>query len=176
MKNTKRLIAGLFFVWCFCFLYFFNQYHLYFEEQMQLFLWAKNSFFSYIHKPAFLSSFIGDFITQFYLFKGLGPLLITIILFFYWLLFKKIAYSIFKVQNFFFLSFIPVAIVTSLLFLYFIFYYIRNILSSIFYLFYSIYPIVKYYMAENNRHCVFAICVLFDWWICFCLCSVYSLV
>jgi hypothetical protein len=94
---------------------------------MQLFLWAKNSFFSYIHKPAFLSSFIGDFITQFYLFKGLGPLLITIILFFYWLLFKKIAYSIFKVQNFFFLSFIPVAIVTSLLF--YISYFITSVIS-----------------------------------------------
>ncbi len=61
------------------------QYHLFFTEQLQIFRLTFDQFLSYLSKPAFLSSYIGDFLTQFYYLKGGGAVVITAILFVLWL-------------------------------------------------------------------------------------------
>jgi hypothetical protein len=73
----------------FIFFAFFYKYHLFYIEQMQLFLFTKDQFLNYIQKPAFLASYLGDFLTQFYYLTGGGALIITSCLaLLWWILYK----------------------------------------------------------------------------------------
>lgn len=83
-------MAGLVFVGCFIFFYFFYNYHLYFIEQLQIFLFTFGHFITYFSRPAFLSSFLGDFLTQFYYLAGGGPLVITLTLILLWFITRKL--------------------------------------------------------------------------------------
>lgn len=66
----------------FCFLFFFivQPYHLLYEEQMQLFLFSSDYFLSYFTKPGWLACYTGDFLTQFYYFKGGGAIILSLVL------------------------------------------------------------------------------------------------
>lgn len=83
-------MAGLVFAGCFIFFYFFYNYHLYFIEQLQIFLLTFGHFITYFSRPAFLSSFLGDFLTQFYYLAGGGPLVITLTLILLWFITRKL--------------------------------------------------------------------------------------
>ena len=90
IENTERFLAGLFFSACFLFFYFIYKYHLFFVEQQQIFLLTPEYFLSYLSKPAFLSSYIGDYITQFYYLTGGGAVVITLTFITLWLLVRKL--------------------------------------------------------------------------------------
>jgi hypothetical protein len=89
-REIERIIAGLVFAGCFIFFYFFYNYHLYFIEQLQIFLLTSGHFMMYFSRPAFLSSFLGDFLTQFYYLAGGGPLVITLTLILLWFTTRKL--------------------------------------------------------------------------------------
>lgn len=89
LRRSEYLIAGLFFSGCFLFFFLFYRYHLYFTEQLRIFLLTPSYAFSYLNKPAFLSSLAGDFFTQFYYLTGGGAVVITLILFALWLAVRR---------------------------------------------------------------------------------------
>ncbi len=93
MENNRKkelIVAGVFFGAAFVFFRFYYQYHLYFIEQLQIFLLTPAHFLSYFSKPGFLSSYIGDFLTQFYYLSGGGPAVISLTLMLLWLLVRKL--------------------------------------------------------------------------------------
>ena len=85
-KNNVFAIAFIvvFLLTCLIFFAFFYQYHLFFSEQLQIFLLTFDYFLNYLSKPAFLSSYLGDFFTQFYYLIGGGAVVITITLGLLW--------------------------------------------------------------------------------------------
>lgn len=64
-------------------------HHLFFTEQMQLFLLTPAYFSAYLSKPAALASYPGDFFTPFYYLRGGGALVITSHLLILWLLLRS---------------------------------------------------------------------------------------
>jgi len=74
----------------FLFFHFFYPYHLFFREQILLFLYSKEYFLSYFNRPAWLSCYTGDFLTQFFYLRGGGPLVLTFLLLLEWFLCSKI--------------------------------------------------------------------------------------
>lgn len=83
------------FLGCLIFFGIFYNYHLFFTGQLQIFLLTFKHFLSYLSKPAFFSSYFGDFFTQFCYLIGGGAVVITITLGILWLsvglLLKKIS-------------------------------------------------------------------------------------
>ena len=77
---TKALFILSLGILCLLFFAFIQPYHLLHEEQMQLFLFSSDYFLSYFSKPGWLSCYIGDFLTQFYYIKGVGALVIFLVL------------------------------------------------------------------------------------------------
>jgi hypothetical protein len=65
---------------CFSFFQFALPYHLFFKEQMQLFLLTKEHFLSYWEKPAWMACYVGDFLTQFFYLRAGGALTLTLTL------------------------------------------------------------------------------------------------
>ena len=59
-------------------------YHICFKEQIQLFVYSSSSFLSYFSKPAFLVCLGGDFLTQFFYFKGGGAAVASLLLIAEW--------------------------------------------------------------------------------------------
>ena len=80
----------------FLFFHFFYAYHLFFREQILLFLNSKEYFLSYFNRPAWLSCYTGDFLTQFFYLRGGGPLILALLLLLEWLLYSKIIRTITK--------------------------------------------------------------------------------
>lgn len=77
-------VVGIFAVICFSFFQFMYPYHLFYKEQILLFLYTPDYFLSYLEKPAWLASYLGDFLTQFFYLRGGGALVITAILLLEW--------------------------------------------------------------------------------------------
>jgi hypothetical protein len=90
IKLTGILVPVMMFIACFIFFFLFYDHHLFFSEQLQIFRITPDFFFSYFSKPASLSSYIGDFITQFYYLPGGGAVTITIISTILWLLIRQL--------------------------------------------------------------------------------------
>jgi len=78
----------------FLFYQFFFPYHLFFKEQIQLFLYTPEYIFSYLHKPGWLAALGGDFLTQFFYLRGGGPLVISLLLVVEWWLIKQVLQTI----------------------------------------------------------------------------------
>jgi len=70
----------------FIFFQFFYPYHLFFKEQMQLFLYTSDYFLSYFNKPAWLARYTGNFLTQFFYLRGGGATVLSIIFLIEWIL------------------------------------------------------------------------------------------
>lgn len=62
---------------CFIFFQFFYPYHFFYQEQNQLFLGTWEYLLSYLGKPGWLACLTGDFLTQFYYYRFLGPAILT---------------------------------------------------------------------------------------------------
>ncbi len=111
-KRTKNICGKVFiivlFLSCLIFFGFFYRYHIFFIEQLQIFLLTFDHFLNYFSKPAFLSSYLGDFFTQFYYLIGGGAVVVTISLGMLWLTISRLLSKINRNNSLFFLSAIPV--------------------------------------------------------------------
>jgi Family of unknown function (DUF6057) len=111
-KRTKNICGKVFiivlFLSCLIFFGFFYRYHIFFIEQLQIFLLTFDHFLNYFSKPAFLSSYLGDFFTQFYYLIGGGSVVVTISLGMLWLTISRLLSKINRNNSLFFLSAIPV--------------------------------------------------------------------
>ncbi|GHT14175.1 hypothetical protein FACS189426_20130 [Bacteroidia bacterium] len=87
--QMKALIAFALIVGCFFYFQCFVPYHLYFKEQIQLFIFSFGYFLSYFGKPGGLACLSGDFLTQFLYLKGGGAVVISLLLLVKWLLVSK---------------------------------------------------------------------------------------
>ncbi len=105
---TGYLIGALFFSGCFLFFGIYYQYHLFFIEQLQVLELTFSHFLGYLSKPAFLASYIGDFITQFYYLKWGGALIITASLILLRITFKLLLKKITGREVSFILTLLPV--------------------------------------------------------------------
>jgi hypothetical protein len=77
-------MGGVLAVSCFSLFYFAFPYHLFFKEQIQLFLLTAGYFLSYFQNPAWLAGYIGDFLTQFFYLRGGGATVLSIVLLVEW--------------------------------------------------------------------------------------------
>lgn len=111
-KRTQNIYGIVFiillFLSCLIFFGFFYQYHIFFIEQLQIFLLTFDHFLSYLSKPAFLSSYLGDFFMQFYYLIGGGAVVISITLGLLWLSVCQLLKKINGNNALFFLSVVPV--------------------------------------------------------------------
>jgi hypothetical protein len=80
----------VFFLACLAFFGIFLRYHLFFQEQLQIFLLSPDHFFKYFSKPAALSSYAGDFLIQFFYLRGGGAIVITATLLILWISVKTL--------------------------------------------------------------------------------------
>lgn len=88
MTKNERLLqwvmAGVFFVVCFAFFQWFYPNHLFMKEQMRIFLYTTDYFISFWDEPAWLTCYVGNFLTQFFYLKMVGPLIVTCVLLLQW--------------------------------------------------------------------------------------------
>jgi hypothetical protein len=77
-KTLLQLTAiSLFFILHFVYFLVFNCYHLAYQEQIQLFRFDLNFFSGFLSKPGGLSLYLGEFLTQLYLYSWSGALIVT---------------------------------------------------------------------------------------------------
>lgn len=88
-------IAGV----CFLFFQFMYPYHLFFKEQIQLFLYTPTFLHSYFSKPAALACLCGDFLIQFFYWRGGGPLILATLFSAEWWLVKTILQKNLRLKN-----------------------------------------------------------------------------
>ncbi len=112
--SLKKIAVFFFVCTCFVFFAFFYNYHLYHIEQMQLFRLSRDYFVGYFNKPAVLSCYIGDFLTQFYCLKGGGAVVITCCLFLFWRMTDLVVAKFISSKYSFILPLILTAFVTCL--------------------------------------------------------------
>ena len=88
LKEKKQIafVGLLLVVMTFVFFLFFYPYHLFFKEQVLLFLNTSDYFLSYFQKPGWLSCYSGDFLTQFFYLRGGGPLVLSLLFCLEWIL------------------------------------------------------------------------------------------
>ena len=78
---TKPGVHVLILLWAiasFVFFQFFYPYHLFYQEQNQLFLFSWDYIITYLDKPGWLACLAGDFLTQFYYYRYAGPTILTL--------------------------------------------------------------------------------------------------
>jgi len=110
-ENKGKLIvgAGLVVVAVFLFFQLFYAYHLFFLEQIQLFNCTKGYWLTFFQKPAWLSSFVGEYLTQFFYLRYGGPIVLAFILGAEWLLTSVLVNRFTKASIGYFLSLLLVA-------------------------------------------------------------------
>lgn len=94
-NNTGLMLVVAFalLVSSFLYLQFIIPYHIFFKEQIQLFVYDSNYLLSYFSKPGELACLTGDFFTQFLYLKGGGAVVISLLFFFEWLLIVRLLNS-----------------------------------------------------------------------------------
>ncbi len=105
---AEIVILTLFLTGSMLFFSIFYKYHIWFIEQLQVFLLTSDHFISYLSKPAFLSSYLGDFLTQFYWLNRGGAVVITSSLAVLWILLTLLAKRISGKKVPFILPLLPV--------------------------------------------------------------------
>ncbi|WP_319591551.1 DUF6057 family protein [uncultured Draconibacterium sp.] len=83
----------------FLFYQFLYSYHLFFKEQLQLFLYTPDYLLAYFHKPAALACLTGDFLTQFFYLRGGGPLVLALVFAVEWMLIQHTLKRIFPLKT-----------------------------------------------------------------------------
>ena len=104
----KLGLLALFAIACIVFFLFYYPYHLFFKEQMQLFLFTSDYSLSYLYKPAALSCYLGDFFTQFFYLRGGGPVVISLTLCLEWLLISYVLKKTGTEKNALLYAFFPI--------------------------------------------------------------------
>lgn len=82
--SLRWAMAVVFAIVCFTFFHWFYPNHLFLKEQMRIFLYTGDYFFSFWDEPAWFSCYVGNFLTQFYYLKVVGPLIVTLVLLSLW--------------------------------------------------------------------------------------------
>ena len=81
-SNLKSFCIFIIYVFgtiaCFAFFQFCYPYHLYYQEQNQLFLASWDYLTTYLERPGWLACMAGDFLTQFYLYRFMGATILTL--------------------------------------------------------------------------------------------------
>ena len=80
LSLRKHYIYAVLAVWalaCLAFFLFCYPYHFFFQEQNQIFLFTRPYLEAYFEQPAWMARMVGDFLTQFYYYLYLGPLILT---------------------------------------------------------------------------------------------------
>jgi len=80
LKRFDWLLSLLFGIAVFLFFAFYYENHLYYQEQLQLFLFTSYYFSDLLGRPGGLADYLGTFFTQFYYYAWLGASFIAIIL------------------------------------------------------------------------------------------------
>lgn len=83
-KLTDRLSVALFMVLGWAYLFFAVPYQIGFKEQTAAFIMQPGLLAGYFSKPAALALLAGDFLTQFFYFKALAPILAILCLLLLW--------------------------------------------------------------------------------------------
>lgn len=84
MRRLKKLvspaliIAIVFFIALFIYFAVLNRYHLFYQEQIQLFRFDRDYFAGFLSKPGGISEYLGLFFIQFYLKPLAGPFIVTL--------------------------------------------------------------------------------------------------
>lgn len=94
----------------FSFFQFFYPYHLFFTEQIQLFVYTPEYLLSYFHQPACLANLLGDFFTQFYYLRGGGAVVLAITFTIEWILLDLLIKKQIPEKNAGWWAIIPVAV------------------------------------------------------------------
>ncbi|MCU4163674.1 DUF6057 family protein [Carboxylicivirga caseinilyticus] len=157
IRFTLLLIPGLF-VFLFYSLTF--KYHLFFKEQITLFIYSPEYLLSYFNKPGGLASLAGDFFTQFFYLKTAGPLLITLIFYINWVLFYKVINPYFSSEKNL-IWFILILPLTESLMHYHIGYTITHSLSLILTL--LIFIISRRILSSRQKQFLFPLFILFGY-------------
>ncbi|MDX8338052.1 DUF6057 family protein [Draconibacterium sp. IB214405] len=113
MKRTetlqKILIPLAIAVVTFLYFQFFYSYHLFFKEQLQLFLFTHDYLLHYFQKPAALAHLSGDFLTQFFYLRGGGPMVLALVFALEWLLIQRTLKQTFSIKTAVWWALLPVA-------------------------------------------------------------------
>lgn len=107
LKNTSFILTLILGLATFVFFAFFYENHLYYQEELQLFQFTLQYFQEYIQMPAGFSSFLSQFITQFFYLPWIGPLLMAALMVRLQLLTKWVAFRFNKNQLLEPLTFVP---------------------------------------------------------------------
>jgi hypothetical protein len=105
------LISGII---CFIFFITFNKYHLTFREQFQLFQDTPEYFISFLKLPGGISGYLGEFLTQFFLFPIAGALIISLFILLIHLFTILILQSVNKSRSLIPLTFIPALVYATM--------------------------------------------------------------
>ncbi|MCX6239641.1 MAG: DUF6057 family protein [Bacteroidia bacterium] len=108
-KRFGIVALGLTFL-SFLFFQLFYAYHLFFKEQIQLFLFNSDYFLSYFNKPAWLACYAGDYLTQFFYLRGGGATVLSLLFCLEWLLCSFVIKRISATKNAPLWGLFPVAI------------------------------------------------------------------
>ena len=92
-KKINLIVAFILPVISFLYFHFIVPYHIFFKEQIQLFIFDPTYIISYFSKPGGLACLTGDFLTQFFYLKGGGAIIISLLFLFEWLMFVRILNS-----------------------------------------------------------------------------------
>jgi len=106
-SRIELIINVLFGLCVFIFFGFYYNYHLYFAEQMQLFLLTGDYFLESVKVPGGFIGYIGGFLTQFYGLPFAGALIITLLLLAIQQFTRNILFKIRLTRFFFPLTFLP---------------------------------------------------------------------
>ena len=90
IRKLEVLVAFILLIGSFLYFQWVVPYHIYFKEQIQLFVYDSSYILSYFSKPGGLASLVGDFLTQFLYLTGGGATVISLLFVFQWLLIVRI--------------------------------------------------------------------------------------
>lgn len=157
-KLNTYIIAFLFVITSFLWLYFYNRFHIIgFQEANQFFLNDWLYFETYISKVGGLIDYCGSFLVQFYYYKWLGALIISLLLGLVFVLFMKICEHVEKqTYRYFPIAFLlPVALLFVISDIYIHLTYILAIVFSLF----NVY--VYLLVPEGLKRYIIGICLYF---------------
>lgn len=115
-KISVNSISTVFFgLAVYVFFVVFYQYHLHYQEQLQMFLFTSEYFGELMSRPGGLADYIGTFLTQFYYFSWAGAIIIALLLVGLQQLVAKLSAKLSSNSLFYPLTFIPSMLLWALL-------------------------------------------------------------
>jgi hypothetical protein len=91
--KLELIVACILLIGSFLYFLFVVPYHIYFKEQIQLFIYDSTYILSYFSKPGGLACLTGDYLTQFLYLTGGGAVVISLLFVVEWLLIVRILNS-----------------------------------------------------------------------------------